>query len=140
MHYSKIIGPYLLRQLTFDIQTYKSMLRYYGLMNIAQYPGSQIFLQDSSPAHTSTATREYLSTKLGSQQISKQGPPNCPVMSPDLTPLDFFLFGYMKYKVNAKQIRSLQHLKTRMTRAVRSVGTGTLSKSGKTFDYNRLCY
>ncbi len=104
------------------------MLRYYGLNHIAQMPGSPILQQDGAPAHTSNATREYLSIKLGSQWISKRGPTNWPARSPDLTPLEFFLWGYVKDQVYAEQIRSLQHLKTRITRAVRSVDAETLSR------------
>ncbi len=128
MHKTKIIGPYFFRQPTVDTQAYKSMLRYYRLNHIAQWPGSPIFQQEGAPAHTSNAAREYLSRKPGSQWISKRGPTNWPARSPDLTSLDFFLWGFVKDKVYAGQIRSLQHLETRITRAVRSVDAETLSK------------
>ena len=139
MHKTKIIGPYFFRAPTVDTQAYKSMLRYYGLNHIAQLPGSPIFQQDGAPAHTSNATREYLTRKLGNQWISKRGPTNWPARSPDLTPLDFFLWGYVKDKVYAVRIHSLQHLRTRITRAIRSIDTATLSRVWKNVETRMDC-
>ena len=99
MHKTKLIGPYFFRQSSVDAAAYKSMLRYYGLHHIEQLEGAPIFQQDGAPAHTSRLVTEYLQRKLGDRWISKRGPVNWPPRSPDLTPLDFFLWGYVKDKL-----------------------------------------
>ena len=131
MHKTKIIGPYFFRQSSVDSAAYKSMLRYYGLRHVQQLPGSPIFQQDGAPAHTSNIVREYLLRKLGNNWISKRGPIHWPARSPDLTPLDFFLWGYVKDKVYSERIESLDHLKTRIQHAISSIDTATLSNVWK---------
>lgn len=66
MHKTKITGPYFFREQTARAQAYKLMLHYYGVIHIAELPGSPIFLQDGAPVHISNTTREYLPTKIGS--------------------------------------------------------------------------
>ena len=139
MHKTKIIGPYFFRTPTVNTQAYKSMLSSYGLRHVAQLPGSPIFQQDGAPAHTSNATSEYLQRKLGNRWISKRGPTNWPARSPDLTPLDFFLWGYVKDKVYSEEIESLQHLKARITEAIRSIDTSTLSNVWKNIETRINC-
>ena len=103
-------------------------MRYHGLNHTALLPGSTIFQHDGAPADICNDTRVYLSRKLGSQWISNRGPTNWDARSPDLTPLDFFLWERVKNKVPAQQTISLQHIKTRITGGVRSVDAENLSK------------
>ena len=109
------------------------MLQYYELQHVQQLPGSPIFQQDSAPAHTSDTVREYLSRKLGNNWISRRGPIDWPARSPDLTPLDFFLWGYVKDKVYSERIESLDHLKIRIWHAISSIDTAILSNVWKTY-------
>ena len=44
-----------------------------------------------------------------------------PASSPDITPLDFFLWGYVKTKVYKHEITNIDDLKTKITDAVASV-------------------
>ena len=44
-----------------------------------------------------------------------------PIPSPDLFPLDFFLWGYFKSIVYAEKIRNIQHLQERITSAIETV-------------------
>ncbi len=50
-----------------------------------------------------------------------------PARSTDLTPLDFFLFHFVKDKEYSEQIQYLQHFKTRVTHSVRSIDSNVLS-------------
>jgi hypothetical protein len=56
-------------------------------------------------------------------------------MSPDLTPLDFFLRGYVKNTVCQVKINDIQHLKARIRDAVATVPTHTLQAPWNEFDY-----
>ena len=53
------------------------------------------FLQDGVTCHTARATMTKLRAAFGEQFISRSGPVNWPPRSCDLTPLDFFLWGYV---------------------------------------------
>ena len=58
-----------------------------------------LFQQDGATCHTARATMTKLRADFGEQFISRSGPVNWPPRSCDLTPLDFFLWGYVKAHV-----------------------------------------
>ncbi|GFX38710.1 transposase [Trichonephila clavipes] len=73
------------------------------------------FQQDGATYHTARATIDLLKGTFGDRLISRFGPVNCgPVNWPprfcDLTPLDYFLCGYVKSLVYADKPQMLDHL------------------------------
>ena len=116
MQNTKGIDPNFFRQSAVDATAYKLMLRYYGLHHIEQLQGAPIFQQDGTPADTSRIVTEYSQRNLGDRWISKRGPVNWPPRSPDLTPLDFFLWGYVKDKVYSEEIYLLSILSLELLR------------------------
>ncbi|GFT07593.1 uncharacterized protein TNCV_4045531 [Trichonephila clavipes] len=54
------------------------------------------FQQDGATCHTARATIDLLKDTFGDRLISRFGPVNWPPRSCDLTPLDCFLWGYVK--------------------------------------------
>ncbi|GFW92589.1 uncharacterized protein TNCV_519061 [Trichonephila clavipes] len=59
------------------------------------------FQQDGATCHTARATIDLLKDTLGDRLISRFGPVIWPPRSCDLTPLDYFLWGYVKSLVYA---------------------------------------
>jgi len=60
----------------------------------------------------------------------------CPPRSPDLTPCDFFLWGYIKDRVFVPPLQeSLNELKQRITTAVASVDKDMLRSVGTELEY-----
>ncbi|GFV11544.1 transposase [Trichonephila clavipes] len=59
------------------------------------------FQQDGATCHTARATIDLLKDTFGDRLISRFGPMNWPPRSCDLTPLDYFLWGYVKSLVYA---------------------------------------
>ncbi|GFW78310.1 uncharacterized protein TNCV_4123791 [Trichonephila clavipes] len=59
------------------------------------------FQQDGATCHKDT---------FGDRLISRFGPENWPPRSCDLTPLDYFLWGYVKSLVYADKRQTLDHL------------------------------
>lgn len=57
------------------------------------------FHQDGAPAHNSRIVTNFLAERFGDRRIGTHAPVAWPPRYPDLTPLDFFLWGYMKQKV-----------------------------------------
>ena len=54
------------------------------------------YQHDGAPPHWSTNVREYLNQTFGNHWIGRFGPENWPPRSPDLTVLDYFVWGYVK--------------------------------------------
>ncbi|GFX74422.1 DUF4817 domain-containing protein [Trichonephila clavipes] len=59
------------------------------------------FQQDGATCHTARATIDLLKDTFGDHLISRFGPVNWPPRSCGLTPLDYFLWGYVKSLVYA---------------------------------------
>ena len=62
-------------------------------------------MQDGAPPHWATRVRDYLDLTLPHRWIGRATDHNTAIMywppiSPDLTPCDFHLWGYIKDKVN----------------------------------------
>jgi len=79
------------------------------------------FQQDGAPAHNANIVKIFLNEKFKSKWMGTQGPLKWPPRSPDLTPLDFFLWGHVKDIVYAEQSMSLADLKERITSACNKV-------------------
>lgn len=58
-----------------------------------------IFQQDGASAHFKREVTDYLNLTFPDRWIGRNGPIRWPPRSPDLTPLDFFLWGYLKDRV-----------------------------------------
>lgn len=58
---------------------------------------------------------------FGNRWIGIHDPREWPPRSPDLTPLDFFLWGYLKQQVYATRPVCAQDLKDRIVRACRAI-------------------
>lgn len=76
-----------------------------------------IYQQDGAPAHYSRIVRNWLDDHFSDRWIGRRGPTEWPPRSPDLTPLDFYAWGFMKGYVYEKEIESLAELKQRIETA-----------------------
>ncbi|GFX75179.1 putative DD41D transposase [Trichonephila clavipes] len=74
------------------------------------------FQQDGATYHTARATIDLLKDAFGDRLISRFGPVNWPPRSCDLTPLDYFLWGYVKSLVYADKPQTLDHLEDNICR------------------------
>lgn len=94
-----LIGPYILPN-KLNGPTYLVFLRDILPVLLENIPleirQSAWFQHDGAPAHFSAAVREHLDRTYRHHWIGRGGPVPWPPRSPDLTPLDFFLWGYMK--------------------------------------------
>ncbi len=65
------------------------------------------FQQDGAPAHFSIIVRDFLDQVFPQRWIGRMGAVSWPARSPDLSPLDFFLWGYLKDYVYARKPATL---------------------------------
>ena len=79
------------------------------------------FMHDGAPAHFYRGTRDFLNVTYPDKWIGRGGPIAWPPRSPDLTPLDFYLWGHLKSRVYATQSNTRQELWQRVQEACREV-------------------
>ena len=87
------------------------------------------FQLDGAPAHWGLMVRETLHAEFPDRWIGRDGPIVWPARSPDITPLDFFLWGYVKAKVFRTPVESVDELKERIREAVDSVRAEMLANT-----------
>lgn len=75
------------------------------------------FQMDGAPAHNTYEVSNLLDTMFEDRWYGLRGPFSWPARSPDLSPLDFYLWGRIKTKVYASPVNSKDELRNRVTRA-----------------------
>ncbi|GFU67604.1 transposable element Tc3 transposase [Trichonephila clavipes] len=68
------------------------------------------FQQDGATCHRARATIDLLKDTFGDRLISRFGPVIRPPRSCDLTPLDYFLWGYVKSLVYADKTQTEENI------------------------------
>ena len=95
MH-DKIISPFFFAEKSITVQNYLDLLTEYVSPQLKQYQPLVIFQQDGAPLHCGLAVRQFLNDTFPERWIGCDGPIPWPPRFPDVTPLDFFLWGYVK--------------------------------------------
>ncbi|GFY27029.1 putative transposable element [Trichonephila clavipes] len=92
------------------------------------HPEKLTFQQHGATCHTARATIDLWKDTFGDSLISRFGSVNWPPRSRDLTPLDYFLFGYVKSLVYADKIQTLDHLEDNIIRVIADIRPHMLEK------------
>jgi len=134
IHYKKIIGPYFFTS-TVTAASYKEVLQSVLEPYIDDLPlhdlRNTFFQQDGAPPHFGLSVREWLDKTFQDRWIGRRGPVEWPPRSPDLSPLDFFLWGHLKSKVYENRPRTIEQLKVAITFNIALVSEDTLAKLGR---------
>jgi len=81
-----------------------------------------MFQQDGATCYTPHATIDILHERFESIIISRGGDVNWPPRSCDLTPLDFFLWGYLKSQIYTRsKPQTIDALKVNITNAIQQI-------------------
>ncbi|GFU48584.1 DUF4817 domain-containing protein [Trichonephila clavipes] len=86
------------------------------------------FQQDGATCHTARATIDLLKDTFGDRLISRFAPVNWPPRSCDLTPLDYFLWSYVKSLVYADKPQTLDHLEDNTRSVIADIRPQMLEK------------
>ncbi|GFX83151.1 uncharacterized protein TNCV_4987451 [Trichonephila clavipes] len=97
------------------------------------------FQQDGATCHTARATIDLLKDTFGDRIISRFGPVNWPPRSCDLTPLDYFMWGYVKSLAYADKPQTLDHLEDNIRRVIADIRPQMLEKVNENWT-SRLDY
>ena len=117
-----LIGPYFFEE-NVDGPSYLHMLETFLIPNLIGHLGlDQVyFQQDGAPAHFSLQVRHFLEATFPDRVIGRGCSIQWPPRSCDLTPMDFFLWGYIKDRVYKQKCHTLDQLRGRIRRAMRSI-------------------
>ena len=131
-----IVGPYFFqhrgRTVTVTGARYRGMLDDFLVPALRRrhIPQSRVwFQQDGATPHTTRGVLARLQSLFPGKVLSKGGTVPWPPRSPDLSPLDFFLWGQLKASVFAQPVCTLRQLRSRVTNALRNLPPATLQKT-----------
>ena len=114
---TKVFGPFFYQDpdtgapLTVTKERYTKMLMEIFPEDSEEVSSNSIFMQDGAPAHTSRMSMEWLENRFPGRLLSNKSEFIWPPRSPDLNPLDFFLWGYMKEEIHRAQPGSITEVK-----------------------------
>ncbi|GFY26122.1 putative DD41D transposase [Trichonephila clavipes] len=133
-----IIGPYFFKNdegnnvtVNGDLARarYRAMITNFFIPELNNHDVQELwFQQDGATCHTARATIDLLKDTFGDRLISRFGPVNWPPRSCDLTPLDYFLWGYVKSLVYADKPQTLDHLEDNIRRVIADIRPQMLEK------------
>lgn len=123
-----IIGPFFFEehgsQVTVTKERYVEVLEDYWKELKSLYPSLMSkfwFQQDGASPHTSHLSRDWLRDHFGKRVVSLKTDFEWAPHSPDLSPPDFFLWGYLKDKVYANKPRTISQLKVNIREEIRAI-------------------
>ncbi|GFT75598.1 transposable element Tc3 transposase [Trichonephila clavipes] len=129
-----IIGPYFFKNdkshnVTVNGDRYRAIITNFFIPELNNHDVQELrFQQDGATCHTARATIDSLKDTFGDRLISRFGPVNWPPRSCDLTPLDYFLWGYVKSLVYADKPQTLDHLEDNIRRVITDIRPQLLEK------------
>ncbi|KAJ8914489.1 hypothetical protein NQ315_002761 [Exocentrus adspersus] len=132
----KLIGPYFIEG-TLNGQKYQEFLDQHLPILLEdltlQERANMWFQHDGCPAHYAIISREVLDREYTDRWIGRGGPVAWPARSPDLTPLDFCLWGSIKEKVYQDVPTTPENMMERIRNACRAVSRETLIQCHESF-------
>ena len=126
---NQLIGPFFFGDDTVNAKNYLTMRQLFSVPAVKRLRKvrSIIFQQDEAPAHFARDVREFLDQNFPNRWIGRGGSIQWAPRSPDLTPLDFFLWSTVKNNVYGTPIENVTELERRILDEVHSIHKETLS-------------
>ncbi|GFV71310.1 putative DD41D transposase [Trichonephila clavipes] len=129
-----IIGPYFFKNdedhnVTVNGDRYRAMITTFFIPEFNNHDVQELlFQQDGATCRTARATIDLLKDTFGDRLISRFGPMNWPPRSCDLTPLNYFLWGYVKSLVYSDKPQTLDHFEDNIRRVIADIPPQMLEK------------
>lgn len=140
---SQIIGPFLIEG-NLTAEKYLEMLQNQIIPAIRNLVGNDFiniwFQHDGAPPHYGRVVRAFLNYTFPGRWIGRRGEVEWPARSPDLSPLDFFFWGYIKNRIYATKPADENELWQRIVETSAAVGGDMLSNATTNGFYHRLAY
>lgn len=129
---NSIVGPYFYDD-NLNGDKYVNILRQMEhdfLDNLPLARRRQIFFHnDGAPPHNSAAVCQYLTNTYDDRWMGNNGPFKWPARSPDLNPLDFFLWGYIKNQIYSNEWENKEIMKNRVQEILQTIPEDMIFRS-----------
>ena len=109
------------------------MLKIYNFWNRVRGIPNSWFQQDGATSHTTVECLHWLKETFQNRLISHKSEFPWPPRSPDLSPLDFFLWGFLKEVIFKRKPVSVPKLKDFIVQTVATVEEETLQNAMENF-------
>ena len=86
------------------------------------------FQQDDATCHRARGTMDLLRSRFGEQFISRLRPVDWPPRSCDITPLDFYLWGYVESNSFVDKPATIEALESNITEVISEIPTEVLER------------
>ena len=128
MH-NQIIGTFIFAESTITTNIYLNMLKHYVVPQLEEFQPWVVFQQDVAPPHWGLIVRDFFNETFPNRWIGRNGPTPWLPRSPDNTPLDFFLWGYVKDRVYRTPVRDVETLQSRIIDVLATVNEEMLEST-----------
>lgn len=136
----RLVGPFFI-QGNLNQEKYNSLLRNEISNYLDELPLAElnrvVFHQDGATPHNARINTDFLHNCFGDKWIGTYGPTRWPARSPDLNPLDFFLWSYMQDKVYLTSPASRDELQRRIVQVCNEIPPNILLNA--VMGVNRRC-
>lgn len=118
---NKLLGPYFI-QGNLNAQKYVDILEDMIDNLPLQFRQNRVwFQQDGAGPHNAAYVRNYLNETFPASWMGTRGPVAWPARSPDLNPLDYYLWGYLKNKVYDRSCKTIEELQEKIMEAFETI-------------------
>ena len=93
---NRVIGPFFFHERTITADVYLDLLTEYVAPQLIDSQPTIIFQLDGASPHWGLRVRQFLNETFSDRLIGRDGPISRSSRSSDITPLDFFLWDYVK--------------------------------------------
>ena len=136
-----IIGPVFIEE-TVRAEVYNQVLQDWFIPRVAAENmfSDHWFMQDGAPPHRTESTFNILENSLDDRVIAlgyndkKDKGIDWPPYSPDLNPLDFFLWGTLKDRIYSDRPTTIADLKNRISKEIREIPSAMLARTVESFE------
>ena len=126
---NQIIGPFFFLEAANNADVYFDLLTEYAAPQLIDVQPTIIFQRDSAPPHWILRVHHFLNKTFPDQCSGRDRPISWPSRSPDIIPLDFFLWGYVKDIVYRTKVRDITELKQRISDAIDTIDEAMLQRT-----------
>lgn len=133
-----VIGPFFFDD-NVNGENYLALLQtdFWPAFSMLPHSNRIVFMQDGAPPHWSRMVRNWLNEMLPNKWMGRGTEEDSnikwPARSPDLTPCDFFLWGFIKSRVYQTDPVNLNELKERIRQAFTEVTPEMLENTFNSF-------
>ena len=123
MSKDQVYGPFFFSEPEEREEHYTNMLRTFllPLLRRRDRMATTVFQHDGAAAHLGPKVRQFLDDKFPKRWLGRRGLVKWAPWSPDLSPVDFYLWGEIKNQVYRSRSKSVAELRTKITSAANSI-------------------